>query len=432
MTTPDPPDAAAAPASIRDGPLLAVTGAAAINLNVVIPVLPFLAGKLGAGPFLVGLLFTVFGLAQLLTAPVWGALADRYSAKHLIMLALLIGAAGNLLFALSSSYPLLLAGRAVAGLGAASTLLAEAHVAATGSRDRRAARFGKIGAVQGVGTVLGPVLGAVLVRHGDAAVGLGAFCICLLALGYTAIALPDDRGRANAAPQPVADQRQPGLLGRLTALGVVIRVPELRRLAVLTGVAWGCFAGFAAVLPLYLEHHLGMTAARYGYLLAVSGIVAITIRGLLFGRLARRVGEHRMLVAGASCLAMSMLATLAIPSVWWAPLLPVLYALGASLFFPCLMAKTAAAAPSSAAGSVVGSVIGGISMASSLGIFAGPLLLGALSELAGQAVPFLAGGLMMLTVAAITSRWSRPGGQTGSVATPGAASQAPRPRARTT
>lgn len=382
-------------AAIRDGPLLAVTGAGAINLNVVLPVLPFLAGRLGAGPFLVGLLFTVFSLAQLLTAPLWGALADRYSTKHLIMLALLIGAAGNLLFALSSSYPLLLAGRAVAGLGAASTLLAEARVAVTGNRDRRAARFGKIGAVQGVGTVLGPVLGGVLVRDGDIAVGLGALGICVLAFGYTAIALPDDRVPGKVAPRPMTDPRQPGRAGWLTALSAVVRVPGLRRLAIVAGVAWACFAGFATVLPLYLEHHLGMTAARYGYLLAVSGIVAITIRGLMFGGLTRRYGEHRMLIAGASFIGISMLATLAIPSARWAPLLPVLYALGASLFFPSLMAETTARAPDGATGSVVG----GISTVSSLGIFAGPLLLGALGELAGQAIPFLAGGLTMLATA---------------------------------
>jgi MFS family permease len=384
---------------MRGSSLLTVVGADAVNANIVLPVLPFLAGRLGAGPFLVGLIFAAFSIAQLLAAPLWGVLADRYCIKRLIALALLTGAAGNLLFGLSSTYPMLLLGRIVAGFGAANTLLAEAHVAATIDRANRTARLGRIGAVQGVGTVLGPVLGSVLIRDGNVLVGLGAFGISLTTLAFTAIVLP-------AARNPDKDHlRRLGRTARMASLAAAVRVRQLRRLAVLVCVAWGCFAGFAAVLPLYLEHHLGMTAIGYGYVLAVSGVVAFTIRGLLLGRLTRKYGEHRLMIIGASCIGMSMVATLAVPSVSWAALLPFLYALGASIFFPSLMTETTARAPHGA----MGSVVGGISMASSMGVFSGPLLLGALSEFAGQPSPFMAGGLVLLGMAVLAPGWLRRG-----------------------
>ena len=44
---------------------------------MVMPVLPFYADRLGASPFVIGLMVSAFALAQLLVAPYWGKLSDR-------------------------------------------------------------------------------------------------------------------------------------------------------------------------------------------------------------------------------------------------------------------------------------------------------------------------------------------------------------------
>ena len=53
---------------------------------MVMPVLPFYADRLGASPFIIGLMVSAFALAQLLVAPYWGKLSDRRGRRPTLML----------------------------------------------------------------------------------------------------------------------------------------------------------------------------------------------------------------------------------------------------------------------------------------------------------------------------------------------------------
>ncbi|WP_282701154.1 MFS transporter [Streptomyces sp. CC219B] len=378
------------PARWRSTALLGVVAADGIAANIVLPVLPFLGGDLGAGPAAIGLLFAAYPIAQFVTAPLWGRFADRFSAKRLLTMALLVIGAGHLMFAMASSFTMLFSARVVAGLGGAVLLLVETHVVRTVPRDQRTGQLGRISAMQGVGTMLGPVLGSLLIRGGAVAVGLGAFGVAVVTLLVVALVLPGDRAEKAARESAAAP-------GRLSALGTAVRDSRLRALTLYTFLGWTCFAGFAAVLPLHLEARLEVGAGTYGYILAVSGVVAFVVRGMLVGRLARRFGERRLVSCGALFIAAAMLLTVVVPSVAWTPLLPFLYACGAGLFFPSLMTEITARAGDQA----VGSVIGGITMASTAGVLAGPLALGFLTQFGGQVAPFLTGGLLLTVVAVL-------------------------------
>src|SRR2546421_11637547 len=83
------------------------------GFGLVIPLLPFWAQHLGANAVGVGLILTVYALAQFLFTPVLGSLSDRYGRRPVIVTSLVIEATSFALSALAWSLPLLLLARLV-------------------------------------------------------------------------------------------------------------------------------------------------------------------------------------------------------------------------------------------------------------------------------------------------------------------------------
>jgi MFS transporter, DHA1 family, tetracycline resistance protein len=133
-----------------------------IGFGLIIPLLPFWARRLGAGPTGVGLVLSAYALAQFIFAPVLGSLSDRYGRRPVILASLLIEALGFALTALSGSLLALLGTRFLAGLGASNIGSAQAVVADVTPAAGRARGMAMIGAAIGLGFVIGPAFGGAL------------------------------------------------------------------------------------------------------------------------------------------------------------------------------------------------------------------------------------------------------------------------------
>ncbi|HEY7849391.1 MAG TPA: MFS transporter, partial [Ktedonobacterales bacterium] len=96
------------------------------GFGVIIPLLPFWAQHLGASPVQVGLIITVYSLAQFIFLPVLGRLSDRYGRRPIILWSLLIEVVSLALTALSGTLALLLVARFIGGMGAANIGAAQA------------------------------------------------------------------------------------------------------------------------------------------------------------------------------------------------------------------------------------------------------------------------------------------------------------------
>src|SRR5258708_12880195 len=75
------------------------------GFGIVLPLLPFWAERLGTGPVGVGLVLTIYALAQFIFTPVLGALSDRFGRRPIILASLLIEALSLALSPLPSSLP---------------------------------------------------------------------------------------------------------------------------------------------------------------------------------------------------------------------------------------------------------------------------------------------------------------------------------------
>ena len=117
------------PASVRQiWVLMATVFVDMIGFTIVLPLLPFYATKMGAQPWVLGPLISIFALAQLLTAPYWGRFSDNYGRRPMIILGLVISAVSYVVFGLATSLWLLFLSRLVQGLGGGTTGVVQAYV----------------------------------------------------------------------------------------------------------------------------------------------------------------------------------------------------------------------------------------------------------------------------------------------------------------
>lgn len=142
--------------------LLALAG---LDQTLLSTALPLIAADLH-GQGLVSWVFSAYLIASTIVIPLYGKLADRLGPRPLLLTAAGLFVGGSLACALSPSIESLVAARALQGLGGGGlmtlTLLA---VTALYTPEERARRQGLLGAAYGVATMIGPLIGGVLVQH---------------------------------------------------------------------------------------------------------------------------------------------------------------------------------------------------------------------------------------------------------------------------
>ena len=272
-------------------------GAFAVGTSayVVAGLLPEISTELGVTVSAAGQLTSAFALAYAVGAPVLATLLGRWERRNLLVAALLVAAAGNLLSALAPAYPLLFAGRILTALGAAAFTPAATHAATLLSPPERrgravAAVFTGITLSLVVGVPAGTFLGASLGYRGVFGV---VAALCLVGAVGVRMLLPTVE-----APAPV------GLRERLA-------VAADRRVLTILGIT---VFGLMSVLTVYtyiaplLAESAGVTGPLLGVLLVVYGVGAL-VGNDLGGRLTDRFGSRRPLLMTIPVVAIA-LATL--------------------------------------------------------------------------------------------------------------------------
>ena len=182
--------------------LIAVNFVDMIGFMIVLPLLPFYALKLHATPEMIGAMIASFSIAQLVSAPVWGRVSDRYGRRPALLIGLSASAIAYVVFGFADSVWLLFASRLVQGAGGGTTGVAQAYVADTVEPEDRARALGWLSAATSAGVMLGPVIGSVAAHFGRSAPGLIAAALCLVNVFFAWRWLPEStEGARRAAPR---------------------------------------------------------------------------------------------------------------------------------------------------------------------------------------------------------------------------------------
>ena len=158
-----------------------------IGVGIVIPILPFYVARFSGSPLLITSLFAVFSLCAFFSSPVIGALSDRVGRRPMLIASIFSTAIGWFVFAGATNIFMLFAGRIIDGVMAGNFPIAQSYLSDIARDDKeRTTNLGLIGAVFGIGFIIGPLIGGLLGQFGHS---VPFWCVGALALFNAILAL---------------------------------------------------------------------------------------------------------------------------------------------------------------------------------------------------------------------------------------------------
>ena len=367
-----------------------------VGFGIVVPLLPFYGQSLQAEAWQVALMFSAYSLGQFFAEPFWGRLSDRIGRKPVLMITVAANAIGYLALAFVPNIWLAIGVRLFTGLGAGNISTVQGYVADVTPPEKRAGRMGLIGAAFGMGFIVGPGLGGLLVREdlGQLGYQLPIFVaagLCVVALIGVGVLLKESRVRADPA---VA--RPPFIGGVRDA----VANPVVSRVLLVTLLYMAGFSGMESTFGLWTDARYDWGAREVGLAFMTVGIVSTVSQGLLTGRLARRFGESRVLACGCLLFGLGLVGQIAVGrllpfSPWLVPVMMAVGGFGMSLTMPNISAMISRASPADQQGAMLG-----LNMAaSSSGRILGPIAAGAIFSGIGHDWPMLIGAALTVPAA---------------------------------
>ena len=220
-----------------------------------------------------GVLLALYALMQFLCAPVLGALSDRFGRRP-VLLASLLGATID--YAIMATTPvlwILYAGRIVAGITGATGAVAGAYIADITPKEKRAQRFGLIGAAVGLGFIIGPAVGGLLGELGPRVPFYAAAAVSGVNLIYGFFVLPE-----TLVPQHrrAFDWRRANPFG---AVKVFRSYPGVVPLCAVMALFFFFTSVYPALWPFWGKANFGWSEAMVGLTLAFFGVVMAVAHG---------------------------------------------------------------------------------------------------------------------------------------------------------
>ncbi|MEX3631571.1 MFS transporter [Rothia sp. (in: high G+C Gram-positive bacteria)] len=382
--------------------LIAASFLIALGYGLVAPVLPSFARSFDVGAMAATFVVSAFALTRLLFAPTSGKLITRFGERKIYSTGLLIVALGSLGAGLSVNYPMLIASRAVGGIGSVMFTVAAMGILVRNSPPAIRGRVSGYYATSFLlGNILGPVLGALAAGWG---MRMPFFVYALLLFGAATVVLTklkEELQEVNLNTQGIAVPKK--ALTFKEAWGFTnFRSALFTNFA----VGWSVFGLQSSVIPLaavavladFHRNETGYDAAARGATLAGFTLAAYAAGNALTqiysGKMGDRIGRRPMIFAG---LLLSGSVTLVFgfinhPAAFVAT--AVLLGIGSALLGPSLQACLSDVIGNKRSG---GQPLAYYQMVSDIGLIIGPLIAGAIIDAAGFFPAFvLCAGLLLV------------------------------------
>jgi MFS transporter, DHA1 family, tetracycline resistance protein len=308
----------------------------ATGFGIVLPVLPKLivaltGSDLAAAASYAGWIGFTYAAAMFLCAPLIGALSDRFGRRPVLLIALAGLVVNYAAMALAPTIGWLFAGRLLSGAGGATVSVANAYTADVTPSEDRAKRFGLIGAMFGLGFILGPVAGGLLAQYGVRVPFVASAVLALANLAYGALVLPETLAPENRRAFAWTRAHPLGALARMrryAAVSAAFAVVFLYQFALQTN---------PNIFPYYLMRKYGWSERDVGISLAVFGVILVIVQGALTPLFVRRLGPAATVRFALAVAAVAALGFAFAPAGWaiyaWLPVFGLVF-----LTYPALQA----------------------------------------------------------------------------------------------
>lgn len=360
-----------------------------LGFGILIPLVPYMADRFGATPDIITPILGTYALCQLIAAPVWGRLSDRYGRRPILMWSLAGACVSYAMLGLATNVEWLLASRILGGFMAGNVSAAMAYASDISTPQDRAKSMGTVGAGIGIGFMLGPAIGGLLAGESEATANfmrpaVASMVLSLVAIGLVYWRLPESHTAEHRAAQRSESSPNEGRWQLLT------RKPALRWIALSALLLTFSQAILESIFAIWALDRYGFGPRTVGLMMFGLALVPVTMQGGLVRILVPRLGEHRLAEMGVVLYVVGLLFVALATAFPLTVLGLVLCGAGAGAFMPsgsALASKEADAANR-------GMVMGAYQASGSLARVLGPLASGPVYAAFGPSAPFLLGAFV--------------------------------------
>jgi len=363
-----------------------------LGFGILIPLVPYMGVRFNAPAQWITPIMGAYSLCQLIAAPFWGRLSDRYGRRLILMTSLAGACVSYLILGFANNIWWLLVSRMLGGFMAGNISAAFAYASDVSEPEKRAASLGLIGAAIGIGFTAGPAIGGLLAGddvHTASFMRPAAVSAALsvLAIAVIAFMLPE----SNTAAHRSQRKQDPGV----GPIRLLAERPSLRLIAGAALLVTCAQSMLDSILGLWALSQYGFGPRTVGLLIFCIALLAVLMQGALVRVLVPRLGEPKLAMLGV----LGFVAGLLIVSQ--ASVVPVtmlglaLCGVGVGAFTPSASALASKQSDAHDRGVVMGTYQSSSSLARVIGPFASGPLFTAL----GASAPFLAGACVALPAA---------------------------------
>jgi MFS family permease len=362
-----------------------------------------------------GILGSLYSVLQFAFSPVWGRLSDRIGRRKVLLFTQAATALSYLGWVFSGQLWMLLATRVLAGIMSGNIAVATAAVSDVTGRENRSRGMAIVGVAFALGFLLGPAIGGIsaqwnpLATHpGWADFGINPFSVpAAIAMVLAVVNLVciqwGFKETLSDADRETARQNRAHADNRLLAL-FRIPVADIRRACNTNFWYTLSFSGMEFMLAFYVTQHFGYTAKDIGMMFLFIGFMLILVQGGFVRRMAPRMGEKRLTLAGIvfMLVAFLLLAVVVRQSSLFVAL--GFMSIGSGLVFPCLVALVSLHADSAEQGRYLGLFRSAGALARAIG----PILAALLYFALGSGITYAMGAALLLLPLTILARLRQP------------------------
>ena len=371
-----------------------------LGFGILVPLVPYMADRFGVTPALITPILGIYSLCQLIAAPLWGRLSDRYGRRPILMSSLAGACVSYLMLGIAQSVAGLVVARALAGFMAGNIAAAFAYASDISTPAQRAKSMGMVGAAIGIGFMLGPAIGGLLAGDNIQTANFLRPAALSAALSLVAIALVFFVLRESHAPER---RTVAGGVPRAGALSLLRARPGLRAIAAASFLVTCSQAIFESIFAIWALRKFGFGPRTVGLVLFALAFIAVGVQGGLVRVLVPRLGEARLAVYGVASYVAGLLTVASAGSLTLSLIGLALCGVGGGAFIPCASALASKQADARERGAVMGTYQVGASLARALV----PLVSGTIYASFGPSAPFLAGAAVTAPAAWLVWRAAR-------------------------
>lgn len=269
-----------------------------LGFSIIIPIIPFLVQKYEPDPKLialyVGFILSSYSLCQFLAAPALGVLSDRFGRRPILLISLLGSVIGYLFLGFGGSLAILFLGRIIDGLTGGNISTVYAYVADITEPKDRGKYFGLMGAIGGLGFMLGPAIGGVTGTIHLAAPLFIAAAVTFVNMIFGYFVMPESLKHEHKL-----DRVELSHLNPFSQLSRLSSIPVLKILFLVVFLYFFAATMLQGNLSVFTKDVLNWGPKEIGLMLFVVGIIDIFSQGFLTSKLMPILGDSKLVIVGA-------------------------------------------------------------------------------------------------------------------------------------